>query len=190
MRKITKVAAALGIVAGLGVAALPLASYAATVTENVNVSVTINPTLGTGAMACTDATTSGAAGVTLSATCSYTASSNGGLSVAIRSQGAELNLVGTGNSANTIAPIASQQPTVAALAVNGWGYRVSGFTGTGSPTIAGNADRYTPITATNVTVINASAGTAAGDFVFSARTPETQAPDTYTNVVTITTTAN
>lgn len=45
MTKTTKVIAALGVVAGLGVAALPLSSYAAEVNGNVRLEVTIDPSL-------------------------------------------------------------------------------------------------------------------------------------------------
>ena len=48
MSKITKTIAALGVVAGLGVAALPLASYAAT-TQNITVEAEIGATLSVGA---------------------------------------------------------------------------------------------------------------------------------------------
>jgi len=45
MTKTTKIIAALGVVAGLGVAALPLSSYAATVSGNVNVSAQVTDSI-------------------------------------------------------------------------------------------------------------------------------------------------
>ena len=62
MSKITKTIAALGVVAGLGVAALPLASYAAD-TQNIAVQATIGETLTVTAP--TSATTNHLSGFTL-----------------------------------------------------------------------------------------------------------------------------
>lgn len=187
MTTITKIAAVLGIIAGLGVSAMPLTSYAAP--QDVEVKVTINSTIGGTGVNCTEASTSGAAGVQLSEVCTYSASSNNGLTIAIKDKDAVLNLV---SGVNTIAPIASAETATGNLTKNGWGYKFGNITGVAG--VAGtnsNAEKFTPITASNVTVFTTStAGAVAGDFTFAAKTPESQATGTYTDVVTITTTAN
>jgi hypothetical protein len=186
MTKPTKVAAALGIVAGLAVSALPLASYAAS--EDVTVSVTIQSTLGGDEMECTTANAgSVAAGSFAEATCEFSASSNNGLSIAIKDKDAVLNLV---NGANTIAPIAATETLTGNLTQNGWGYKFNVTTDTTTPGTNSNGGKYTAITASNVTVYNTNtAGTVEGDFKFGVKTPASQATGTYTDIVTITTTA-
>lgn len=187
MTKITKVAAALGIVAGLAVSALPLTSYAAA--EDVLVTITINSTLGTEEAACDTASTSGAAGVQLDASCAYSSSSNSGLAITIKDKDAVLNLVHT-NGTDTIVPIAAQEAATGVLTQNGWGWKFVNLGGTATAAIQGNRDRFSPITASDVAVVNATtAGTVTGDFMFSVRTPATQAPGAYSDTVVVTTTA-
>jgi hypothetical protein len=187
MTTISKVAAVLGIVTGLAVSALPLASYAAT--EDVTVSVTVQSTLGSGDAVCgatSGSTATGAAGTNLTATCAFSSSSNNGLKVQIKDADSNLNLV---SGSNSIAPITTTGgTTLSASNGYGWGY-LQNFSGS-NWTSQNNTEEYSKITSSDVLLGQSNeAGPVSGTITFGARTAETQAPGTYTDTVTVTTTA-
>ena len=210
-KRITKIIAALGVVAGLGIAALPLGSYAAPVAEDVLVKITIEPTTGTVDPDCGDAEYAGAAGAALNAECEITGSSNTGISIAIRDTGADTTLdpVSTISLALT-APGGATIPTIGATAnitsanfifaninqtylnsgAGGWGYNF--IKGTSSNLdIKTGYEGYNGVTASDVIVAESPSATTAtvlagAKFNFRAVTPITQAPGVYTNWVTIT----
>lgn len=194
-KAITKVIAGLGIVAGLGVAALPLSSYAASEeSSNVTVNVTINDTIGTVSPDCANSSGEGAAGTSINSSCGISGSSNAGISILIKDADSTLNLV---SGSNTIAPIGGVLTDANFAFTNianinagngGWGYAVAS-SDAGITVTSGYTD-YNPITATDVKV----AGTTAASTVsntsinFRAVTPASQAPGTYTDTVVVTVT--
>jgi hypothetical protein len=185
-KSLVKVAASLGIIAGLSVAVLPLSSYAVTTSQNVTVSLTIQGSLGgNDGMECTTASETGAAGALLTGVCNGIWDSNNNITVKIRDQDSNLNLV---SGINTIAPIAS-----AVASINssnpGWGWNFT-VTDAGSGSFAAANSNYNPITASDVTAASSTGAVsgAEGSFFFSAWTPATQAPGTYTDVVVVSTT--
>jgi len=207
MTTISKIAAVLGVVAGLGVAALPVSTFAADNSKDVTVSITISPTTGGDDSICegnTGVSGSGGSGNQIGADCSIDISSNTPAKIMIRDTGGDLNLIGSDDPGFTdgvadtatgtgtyIAPIASQEPAIGAMTQMGWGFRYlisSAGAASGGLTIQGNFNRFSPITSSDQTVASSSAAlnNATGDFTFAANTSATQNPDTYVNTVTIT----
>jgi len=206
-KRITKVIAALGVVAGLGVAALPLSSYAAE--TDVFVAVGIDTTTGTIEPDCKSGgvVASGAAGDIIQGECDINGSSNTGISIAIRDRNEDslnqLGLTGDQSPTPSIIPaigaslnLTDTQFAPTGLGLNGlpsgggWGYK---FT-VGSSTnlaIAGNHNLWNGITLSDVIVAQSPSATAAvtmngAGFSFRAVTAPTQTPGTYGNWVTIT----
>jgi hypothetical protein len=189
MTSISKIAAALGIVAGIGVAALPIATFAAT--DNANISYTVNSTIGGSDVDCEDVTMTSNAGTQATASCSISVSSNDAVSVAIDDADGVLNLVKGGDA---IAPIAVTETGTGDLTQNGWGYRfTTDNNGGGGFAVVTGYDKYHAITASGAPVTVASSTSAvtnaAGHFDFAAKTALGQAPGTYTDDVVITITA-
>ncbi len=178
----TKAIVTLGVIAGLGVSILPATSYAAA--EDVTVNFGVTSTLSGDMVCATSTTATGAAGTQLSSTCAISGSSNNGMTFQIKDKDSTLNLVSSGN---TIAPIAAVESTTGNLTQNGWGYKLSGATGA---TIATGYDKFNPITASNVTILTAPAGSATATLNFAAKTALSQAVGTYSDVVTVTVTAS
>lgn len=176
MSKITKTIAALGVVAGLGVAALPLASYAAT-TQDIVVKATIGESLTVTAP--TSATveltpTNGAAAVEKSSSVTVNTNHLSGFTLNIKDSDAETGLTGTGG---TIAAGTTLDGTASA-----WAYK------------GGDKATYTAITATDVALKTTSAPTTADgetvEITFAVAADEDQAAGTYTGGVTVTAVAN
>jgi len=197
-KTITKVIAALGVVAGLGVAALPLSSYADDIQVNVEIRTTtgsISPDCGT-----PYATTAAvAAGVLAESNCAITGSSNTGITIGISTSSAALtpstaltgyttNFETAPTNGSTIPAITSQLTsanfTIANIgAINsgagGWGYQFQVGTTTGGMTIndallitSGSSTTITdwnPITASNVTVASSSSATTMTGAAFNFR---------------------
>ena len=208
MTTISKIAAVLGVVAGLGVAALPVSTFAATGnTKDVTVSITISPTTGGDDSICegnTGVGGSGGSGNQVEADCSIDISSNTPAKIMIRDTGGDLNLIGTNDPGYTdgvadtatgtgtfIAPISAQEAATGPMTLMGWGYAytiINSGAASGGLTIQGNRNRFTPITSSDVTVAESTAAltNATGEFTFAANTPANQLPDTYINTVTIT----
>ena len=192
-KTVTKVFAGIGIVAGLGMAILPVNSNAAT--QDVDVSFKINSTLGGDESICTSASNvSGggiAAGLTAEVTCSISYSANGGASVSIVDKDASSNLVGTTPSNTIVAfsPTANQPSLVAGS--EGWGYKfatTNAGAASGGLTAIANAANYNGVptgSALTVGTNTAPVTSAAGVFTFGVQTALTTAADVYSDVVTI-----
>jgi len=214
-KTITKIVAALGIVAGLGVAALPLGSYAAA--ENVQVQVRINTTIGSVAPDCgispnfaTTATV--AAGVLAESNCYISGSSNTGITINVKdTDGTVLGLTGysdgfEGSTINgsVIPPINAQLTSanfsianIAAInsGAGGWGYQFVTGSSTGNLAVnttavggTATASLWNAITGTDVLVASSNAPTTmtGAAFNFRTATPTTQAAGYYSNIITIT----
>ena len=205
-KRITKVIAALGVVAGLGVAALPLSSYAAE--TDVLVSVEIKTTTGSIEPDCetSGVDIAGGAGSIIQGECDIDGSSNTGILIAIRDtdedSSGQLGLTGDQSTPVIIPAIGAtlgltdSQFAVSGLGLNGlssnggWGYKFSVGTSTNLNIVSGY-NNWNGITLSNVTVAqspNATVGVSMNNagFSFRAVTPPTQAPGIYTNWVTIT----
>lgn len=176
MSKITKTIAALGVVAGLGVAALPLASYAAD-NQNIAVQATIGSTLSvdTPTVATVElAPTNGAAAKEGSSSVTVNTNNLNGFTLNIKDSDSETGLTGT---SGTIAAGTTLDGTVSA-----WAYK------------GGDTAEYAAITTSNVPLKETDAPTtAAGETVeitFAVAADEDQAAGTYTGGVTVTAVAN
>ena len=176
MSKITKTIAALGVVAGLGVAALPLASYAAT-TQNIAVQAEIGemlsvdtPTVATVELA----PTNGAAAKESSSSVTVNTNHRTGFTLNIKDSDSDTGLTGTGG---TIAA-----GTVLDGTVSAWAYK------------GGDKATFTAITATDVALKTTAAPTTADgetvEITFAVAADEDQAAGTYTGGVTVTAVAN
>jgi hypothetical protein len=185
-KSLVKVAASLGIIAGLSVAVLPLSSYAAVSSQNVTVSLTIEGSLGTNdGMDCTAAEETGSSGTTITGVCEGKWDSNNSITVKIKDTAGSLNLEAGPNS---IAPIASAAAAVSSTNP-GWGWNFQVTNNGGGGFVAANSN-YNPITSSDVTAGSSTGAVtgAEGKFNFAAWAPSTQAPGVYENIVTISTT--
>jgi len=199
-KSITKVIAALGVVAGLGVAVLPLSSYADS--KDVTVQITIEATTGTVNPGCTTASDSGGAGEIIEADCSMTGSSNTGVKISIADKDSNLNLVGNQSptpenipALSATANLSDAQFDPANLGTSvpsggAWGFKFVVGAST-NLTTQGNYGNWNGITASDVVVAqspNATVGVdmAGSKFSFRAVTPPSQAPGIYTDVVVVT----
>lgn len=176
MSKVTKTIAALGVVAGLGVAALPLASYAAT-TQNIAVEATIGETLSVGAPTVATvelAPTNGAAAVEGSSSVKVNTNHLTGFTLNIKDSDSETGLTGT---SGTIAA-----GTVLDGTESAWAYK------------GGDTAEYTAITTSDVLLKKTTAPTAAAgetvEITFGVAADADQAAGEYTGGVTVTAVAN
>lgn len=191
-KNLTKVLAGFGVAAGLGVALLPLSTYA--LTSDVDVSFKINPTLGGNESICTaaDGTSDAiAAGLVASVDCVIGYSANGGASVSIVDKDGTNTLVGT-NASNTIAAFSTSANQASLTAgTEGWGYKFAATTAgaaSGGLTAITNAANYNGVpigTALTVGSNTAPVTNAQGTFTFGVQTAITTAADTYSDTVTI-----
>lgn len=185
---ITRSIAVLGVVAGIGVAALPAMSYATS--KNVELSVTVQPTLSGTEVICEDgltpATIGAGSATTLSCDISY--QSNGEATVSIKDADSTLDLT---SGSNTIAPISAAAADVTG---EGWGYKFTvDKAGATSGGLTATNDQYNPITASDFTIASNTAPlteTATGTFDFKVSTLKNTEAGTYTDTVTISITAN
>lgn len=184
-KTITKVIAGIGIVAGIGVAALPLSSYADT--EDVTISFKINPTVDL--FSTCGSVNNGSGGISAGGIsevlCEVQYSVNSGATLSIVDKDTNTNLVGV-TPANTIAAL-STSANLASLSggTEGWGYKFTGVTGI---TAAGAAANYNGVpTGTPTTVGSNSAPVmnAEGTFTFGVQTATNTEADTYSDTVTI-----
>lgn len=176
MSKITKTIAALGVVAGLGVAALPLASYAAT-TQNISVEAKIGETLSveTPTVATVQLTpTNGAAAVNGTSSVTVKTNHHSGFTLNIKDSDSDTGLTGT---SGTIAAGTTLNGTVSA-----WAYK------------GGDTTEFTAITKSDVALKETDAPTAAAgetvEITFAVAADADQAAGTYTGGVTVTAVAN
>ena len=184
MSKITKTIAALGVVAGLGVAALPLASYAATDSLETPITVTASLVDAISIESSADSinTMSLTAGgpVVSSNQLDITVITNAtnGYNVTIEDGDENIALVGTGSNDETIAAGNPSQGTSA------WGYKFG--------EALEEIDSFTAITTEPVQVATKDAKTNdTGDVYklgFGASAAASLTPDTYTGSVTLTAT--
>ena len=199
-KTITKVIAALGVVAGLGVAALPLSSYAASITSDIPVTVTVE---GLFSVAPTDpaATADGELRLgtlkvgtlqTGSDTSSITLTDNNGgthsLYMGVKyGQPSGANLRGNTWTAST------QENEIAAVAAPaagnpGWAYRHDGGTGTlGSYMLPHIYSAAAPATTGGDAIVSTggtvTAGLATYQIGATAYIDESILPDTYTSII-------
>ena len=203
-KNITKIIAGLGVVAGLGIAALPLSSYAAN-PQNVLVSVTIEPTAGTVEPLCNNSTApvegSGGAGETITTdTCAILGSSNAGINITIQDSDATTALTYSSYTIPAIPVTAELTDALFAYSnissinagAGGWGYNfaVVGTNITSSSANWNGVPAYnSPTTiASSTSSTTATALTTGSNIKFRAVTPTTQAPGTYTDTVILTVT--
>lgn len=184
MSKITKTIAALGVVAGLGVAALPLASYAAD--DSLDTAITVTASLGdaisieSSASSINKMTLTAGGPVVASNQLDITVVTNAtnGYTVSIEDGDENTALVGTGSNRETINAGDPDQNKSA------WGYKFG-------ETIEG-IDSYTAITTELKQVAEKNAKTNdSGDVYklgFGASAAASLTPDTYTGSVTLTAT--
>ena len=176
MSKITKTIAALGVVAGLGVAALPLASYAAD-TQNIAVEAEIGATISVetpSAATVEIAPTNGAAATEGSSSVTVKTNNLNGFKLNIKDSDSETGLTGTGG---TIAAGTTLDGSVSA-----WAYK------------GGDVADYTAITTADVALKTTSAPTAAAgetvEITFAVAADANQTSGTYTGGVTVTAVTN
>lgn len=181
MKKMTAAMAALGVVAGLGAAALPLSSYAASTTVPVTAiidttlsiatsadEVTISNVVPGGAVAHEDLT------VTVSMNDGATAN---GYKLAIRDSDAITALVNGSESIQAGAP---------ATGTSAWGFATVS-------TLTGAAGAYKGVTTTDQSVVSGGTftdNTSSTVIRFGVSAKDGQAPGTYTGGVILTATAN
>ncbi|MFV0485421.1 MAG: hypothetical protein ACK5MU_04345 [Candidatus Saccharimonadales bacterium] len=193
-KNIVKILAGIGVVAGLGMAVVPISSYAAS--QDVDVSFKINATLGGSESICTSASNVAgggiAAGLTSEVTCVINYSANGGASVSIVDKDGTNTLVGA-NASNTIAAFSTTANLTGLTGggTAGWGYKFAATTpgaGTGGLTAITNAANYNGVptgTALTVGSNTAPVTSAVGTFTFGVQTAVTTVADTYSDVVSI-----
>lgn len=192
---ITRSIAALGVVAGIGIAALPAMSYAADPSQNVTINVSVDPTVAADATICGETAGSGAtidfgnlaAGASGTKDCTFAFASNAAAYVKISA--AETNLK---DGEKTIAAFGTKADSLAP-ANPGWGYNVTG-TGSGVTVASGLDSGYTGVTTTPTTIASTSAAITSangtGTIQFGIQTAPNQAPGNYSGAVTITITPN
>jgi len=200
-KKFIKVAAALGVVAGLGIAALPLSSYADTATaSDILVSLEILETVGTVEPTCDDdispVTGSGGAGESINGSCGIGGSSNVGIIISIKDKDSVTNLTHT-NTVDFIPALGASANIVDgsfnfAGGVFGWGYRF--VSGNGSLLVASGKGNFNGITASDSTVASSAVGVTLSPsttgFRFRAVTPADQAPGVYSDTAVVTVAIN
>lgn len=185
---ITRSIAVLGVVAGIGVAALPAMSYAAS--QDVELSVTVQSTLSGEPVICRDGVTPATIGAGASTTlnCEISYQSNGAATVSIKDADETLNLV---SGDNTIKPISAAAADVTG---EGWGYKFTvDNAGADSGGLTATNDQYNPITASDFTVASNDApltSAATGTFGFKVSTQSNTEAGTYKDTVTISITAD
>jgi len=227
MSKITNALVALGVVAGLGVATLPLSASAVTihdgtgtddannkydgtkdgnVSDNVTVRTTIEDTLTLTVTGANDADITGseshlvllgtdgklANGANASGTATVNVATNnkGGYKVNMNGEAAGFN--GTTNTADKFAPVPDNTATFPTTGDSVFGYQTTKDAAVTNVTLANANWNGVQTTATTIAT-GAAATAAAGDeftITFQAHASESQAADTYDEVVTITATTN
>ena len=176
MSKMTKTIAALGVVAGLGVAAMPLSSYALEDSETVNFTVEVGDSIEIVA----DSTTVDLGTATSSAmaeggtTITVHTNNERGYTATIKADGSRL--MGTNDVSNVI-PV-NGVPT---NGTSSWGYKIGSIT----DYIAAST---TPQEFASTSAVSAQAGDKY-DLGFAVSVAPNQAADTYKGSVTLTATA-
>lgn len=200
-KNITKIIAGLGIVAGLGIAALPLSTYAATNSSNIPIEVTINATVGTVLPDCKDSGVAGngeAGAAIAAAKCTVEGESNVGITMTLANANgySELRHNDYPTNTSTIPGIPATGLNTAAfnaLANTTGGYGFSFALGAGSVNFGINGTlEYvnglvtTPTTLATSTASGAAAKVEGAEITFRAITPPSQATGVYRGAATLT----
>lgn len=204
MSKLTQSIAILGVVAGLGVAALPLSTYAASstdgtpVTEDATVKLTIAKKLSL-TLDTTEADLGdGSQTPAIEATVITNNTSGYNLKIAgSTATGSVKTVLTSGTAADDIVALSGTATAPAALATEG-GKSTWGYTVTGSDIAAGfsgeGVGKYAGVTADGETIASKNVATAATGNVttvtFGAALIDNQAAGTYTGKVTFTASDN
>ncbi len=179
MTKSSKIIAALGVIAGIGVASLPIGTFAAdSGSADVNVKLTVSDTIAIGVdeADCT-ATATANDYKTCVNTVTYATNTASGATLAIKDKDTATSLVGSGTAdGDTL--------TAGTFTVNQVGEGKWGYTG-------GTKTSITAITASAVTISTSSSATSTEvPVTFHFSTKATQKPGLYTDVVTYTAQTN
>jgi len=185
-----------GVLGVLGIAALPVASYAETDTDDVTVNVQVSSTLN---LVCSgnythnygpasnaaDVNDGVAIGTTPTGTCAVTSNDAAGYTLTVASASTNTNLVHTVNSALTI-PTAAGLPAAGtpAWAINVSNPQVDGTSGVNW--LAMPASDATPITVATTS----AAGNGSHPYSFATSIASTTASGTYSATVRFTATSN
>lgn len=202
MSKSTKIIAALGVVAGLGVAALPLSSFAAE-TGDVNVKVTVGSTI---SMTIDDADRSTVplekavtmdnndVDSSLTASIKVTTNDENGYILTVKDKagdGAALKPTSASNT-QTIPAFTVKQTDLSALTTDTYGWGMMATNANSSATVStAFSGGYGFVTDTDQAVVTVD-GTAAEDettITYGIVTKDDQVADTYSNIITYTVTA-
>lgn len=198
MSKMTKTIAALGVVAGLGVAAMPLSSYAAEVSNTgasqAAVDVTVSATVGNSiSITASEGTVSLGSGNIIAnqdvaeGSTDVTISTNNAQGYQLRIKDKDSTLALMPAADGTATGIAAGVP---AKGTNAWGYKASST----ADGVSVDITDYTAIKATNQQIAEKSSASAAdGDTItvtFGVTIDSTILPDTYSDVVTLTAVSN
>ena len=183
---ITRSIAVLGVVAGIGVAALPAMSYAAG-TQDVAITLTVQPTVSGDATICPSATETIAAGQSATMDCTFRFSANSGMSLTIENKGeGAVKLTNTSGDdiAAFAAPVASGGLDEAD---EGWGFMVTGLN---NMTASGDyGTQYTAVpakgAAATIATTSGAVTDASGTVQFGVKTSEDNLAGNYTDTVTI-----
>ena len=200
MSKSTKIIAALGVAAGLGVAALPAATFADT-TVVVPLAVTIEETLSLSGVTTGDfASTSG---ITLTAGQNNSASKTVLTAISNNGTGWKVTVAGTDDETQqsgstlynattggqSIAPFSSKVTDLDDNETSGWGIKLSDLA-TGVTAGDFTTDGWTGVSSENDTVVASSAPSGTGGKTFTANygidLADTQASGTYKGSITYT----
>lgn len=200
MSKSTKIIAALGVVAGLGVAALPLNSFAAE-TGDVNLKVTVGSTISMTIDGADRSTTPLEKAVamdnndtdsSLTASIKVTTNDADGYILSVKDKagdGAALKGAQAGNT-QTIPAFTVKQTDLSALVTDtyGWGMMATNANSTVATAFSGG---YGFVTDTDQVVVTSSSAAAEEEttITYGVVTKDDQVADTYSNLVTYTVTA-
>lgn len=181
MSKITKAIAALGVVAGLGVAALPLSSYAAQTTVPVKATIDASLSISTSAEEVSVENVIAGGEIEYSDLTVTVATNVGGTAddydLTIKDSDSITALVNGANSIPGVAPTKGS---------SGWGYAVA------DPIQGTTVGAYTAVTLTDTSIADAAeltGGSAATVLRFGVSAEQNQAAGTYVGGVILTATA-
>ena len=204
MSKSTKVIAALGVAAGLGIAALPAATFAeAQYTNNVvPLKVIINDTLSlagvtTGDFASTEGLTLAAGQNDSTSKTVWTAISNDtdGWTVSVAPTDTGTNILSNGVAADDISPFTSEVTDLSTNTTSGWGIKLNNL----AQAVSATGSHFTTSGFTGVTtgpdqVVTSSttSGTAGQTFetIYGIDLADDQAAGTYSGSITFTIAGN
>lgn len=189
MTKTIKAFAILGVVAGLGVAALPLSSYAADPSQDIKVQLTLDDYISCemskdaeSTVTITDIVNNGAA-QTNSTSINVKTNSTKGYKVTIKSKTSETALVNTTEGVTASIPALGTAVATIPTGESAWGYK------------GGDITNFTGVTATDATLKTSEAKATSNDgddieVTFGAAASASQAPGTYEQTVVLTAAVN